>query len=83
MSVMKRTISLFITLAVTLSAVVAPALAASEERNPPGELAVQIFLAFCALIIVAQLVPLARQTLRKLSEKKAKRVQEAAEVREN
>lgn len=83
MSVIKRTISLFSTLAVTLSAVVVPALAATEERNPPGELAVQIFLAFCALIIVAQLVPLARQTLRRLSEKKAKRIQETAEVREN
>ena len=83
MAVIKRIISLFITLAVTLSAVVVPALAAAEERNPPGELAVQIFLAFCALIVVAQLVPLARQTLRRLSEKKAKRIQETAEVREN
>jgi len=82
MSVMKRIISLSITLFITLSAAVAPALAATLERDPPGELAVRIFLGFCAPIIVAQLVPLARQALSRLSEKKAKKV-EAAEVREN
>lgn len=78
MSALKTIISLFVTLSVVM-----PALAATEERNPPGGLAVQIFLAFCALIVVAQLVPLARQTWRRLSEKKAKRIQETAKVREN
>ena len=68
MSVIKRIIVLFFTLA----AMVVPVLAATEERDPPGTLAVQIFLGFCALIIVAQLVPLARQTLHRLSEKRAK-----------
>jgi hypothetical protein len=79
---MKRIISLVITLSITLS-VVMPALAATVERDPPGDLAVRIFLGFCALIIVAQLVPLARQALRRLSEKKTKRVEATAEVREN
>jgi len=71
MSVLKR----IITLSITLFAMVMPVLAAADEREPPGELAVRIFLGFCALIIVAQLVPLARQIWRKLSEEKAKRVE--------
>lgn len=74
MSVLKRSIILL----VTLATMVVPVLAAAEEREPPGTIAVQIFLGFCALIIVAQLVPLARQTLRKLSEQRAKRVETAA-----
>lgn len=74
MSVIKRIIILLFTLA----AIAMPVLAAAEERDPPGTLAVQIFLGFCALIIVAQLVPLARQTLRRLSEKKSKIVETAS-----
>jgi predicted membrane channel-forming protein YqfA (hemolysin III family) len=79
MSVLKRFITMTFTMSVALFAMVMPVLAATEQRQPPGELAVRIFLGFCALIIVAQLLPLARQTLRKLSEKKATRV-EATEV---
>jgi hypothetical protein len=83
MSVMKRIITMLVTLSVTLSAMVMPVLAATEVREPPGELAVRIFLGFCALIIVAQLLPLARQTLRRMTEKKAKPVEARAEVREH
>jgi len=79
MSVLKRIIILLFTLA----AMVMPVLAAAEERDPPGNLAVQIFLGFCALIIVAQLVPLALQTLRRLSERKAKRVEATAVAPKN
>ena len=77
MSVLKR-ISIVL---VTLAAMVMPVLASSDERQPPDEIAVWIFLGFCALIIVAQMVPLARQTWRRLSEQKAKKVEE--EAREN
>jgi len=79
MSVLKRIIILLFTLA----AMVMPVLAAAEERDPPGNLAVQIFLGFCALIIVAQLVPLALQTLHRLSERKAKRVEATAVAPKN
>lgn len=74
MSALKR----IITLLFTLAAMVMPVLAAAEERDPPGTLAEQIFLGFCALIIVAQLVPLARQTLRRLSERKTRPVETTA-----
>lgn len=35
-----------------------PALAAAEGREPPGQQIVWIFLSCCALIIIAQFVPL-------------------------
>ena len=75
MSALKR----IITLSITLFAMVMPVLAAADEREPPGELAVRIFLGFCALIIVAQLVPLARQTWRRLTEQKARSLETAEE----
>jgi hypothetical protein len=81
MSVSKRIITLLVTLSVTLAMAV-PALA-TAVREPPGEVAVWIFLGFCALIIVAQLVPLARQAVRRLTEKKAKTVEATAEVRDH
>ena len=34
---------------------------AAAGRNPPGDLAILGFLGFCALIVVAQLIPLARR----------------------
>lgn len=42
------------------SLILVPMAMAAEERRPPGNLAVWGFLAFCALIIVAQLIPLVR-----------------------
>jgi hypothetical protein len=45
-----------------------PALAATGERELDGNLAVWIFLGFCALIIVAQIFPLVWQLLHKRSE---------------
>ncbi len=79
MSVLKR----IITPSVTLLAMVMPALAAADEREPPGDLAVGIFLGFCALIIVAQLVPLARQAVRRLTARKAGRVEATERAPEN
>ena len=64
MSVLTRSIKLSV-----LQLVLAmPALAAAGERELDGNLAVWIFLGFCALIIVAQLFPMVWQLLRKRSE---------------
>jgi hypothetical protein len=41
-----------------------PAVAA-EERTPPSDLGVWIFLGFCALIVAAQVIPAIRAGLRK------------------
>ena len=79
MSVKNRIISL----SVILAGIAIPVLAATDEREPPGELAVRIFLGFCALIIVAQLLPLARQVWRRLSEHKARRVEVTEDSPEN
>lgn len=57
-----RTITLIVALT---GALALPALAAGEDRVPPGDLAIWIFLGFCALIVLAQLVPLARALLKK------------------
>jgi heme/copper-type cytochrome/quinol oxidase subunit 4 len=50
--------SFTITLSTTLIGTILPAAAAVEERNTPSNLAVWIFLGFCALIIIAQLCTL-------------------------
>ena len=64
MSVLTRSIKLS-----ALQLVLAmPALAATGERDLDGNLAVWIFLGFCALIIVAQLFPMVWQLIRKRSE---------------
>ena len=64
MSVLTRSIKLSV-----LQLVMAmPALAAAGERELDGNLAVWIFLGFCALIIVAQIFPLVWQLLHKRSE---------------
>jgi len=49
-----------ITVATVLMGSIVPALAAVEERNPPNDYAVWVFLGFCALIVVAQVATLAR-----------------------
>jgi hypothetical protein len=54
-----------ITLATVLMGSIAPAMAAVEEHDPPDNYAVWVFLCFCALIIVAQLVTLVRTGPRK------------------
>lgn len=43
-----------------LSGSIMTAMAASEVRDPPSNLAIWIFLGFCALIIVAELGTLVR-----------------------
>jgi uncharacterized membrane protein YjfL (UPF0719 family) len=43
-----------ITLSTTLIGAIVPAAAAVEERDTPNNMAVWIFLGFCALIIIAQ-----------------------------
>lgn len=51
----------FITVfAILLSGSIMTAMAASEVRDPPSNLAIWIFLGFCALIIVAELGTLVR-----------------------
>jgi len=54
MSLLIKTILLFATLTIT----VIPALAVTEARSLPADLLVWGFLGCCALIIVAQVVPL-------------------------
>lgn len=54
MTVLTRSINLSVLLAATAM----PALAAEAEREVSGNLAVWIFLGFCALIVIAQLLPL-------------------------
>ena len=56
MSVLKKIILLFATPVLT----VIPALAVTEGRDNPSEFFVWGFLVCCALIIVAQVVPLIR-----------------------
>jgi hypothetical protein len=41
-----------------LSALATPALAAAEERGQPDNLVVWLFLGLCAMIVIAQIVPL-------------------------
>lgn len=48
-------------IAATLAVTVAPAFAASADRVKPSNFAVWAFLAFCGLIIVAQVLPLIRK----------------------
>jgi len=64
MSVLSRSLKL----SVLQGAMAMPALAATGERELDGNLAVWIFLGFCALIIVAQIFPLVWQLLHKRSE---------------
>ena len=52
-----------------------PVLPAAEEREPAGNLAVWIFLGFCALIIVAQLFPLAARMWRRQPDFDAEKVE--------
>jgi len=56
-----------ITLATVLMGSMVPAMAAVEEHDPPNNYAVWVFLAFCALIVVAQLATLVRTGPRKHS----------------
>ncbi|HXE95618.1 MAG TPA: hypothetical protein VN642_04395 [Dongiaceae bacterium] len=56
MSILTRIILFFATLAIT----VIPATAVTEGRSHPSELLVWAFLGCCALIIVAQVVPMIR-----------------------
>ena len=56
MSILTRIILFFATLAIT----VIPATAVTEGRSRPSELLVWAFLGCCALIIVAQVVPMIR-----------------------
>jgi hypothetical protein len=57
-----------------------PALAATGERDLEGNLAVWIFLGFCALIIVAQLFPMAWHIIHKSSEHAAEQKQALEKV---
>ncbi|HEY6007921.1 MAG TPA: hypothetical protein VIU40_06310 [Geobacteraceae bacterium] len=59
----------------TLVALAMPVLAAVDEREPAGNLAVWVFLGFCALIIVAQLFPLVAQAWRKQPGQDAKKAE--------
>ncbi len=69
MSALTRSIKL----SLILMATTIPALAAEGERDLSGNLAVWIFLGFCALIIVAQLLPLVWHLSGKRSEQAARR----------
>ncbi len=60
---------------ITLMALAMPVLAAVDEREPAGNLAVWVFLGFCALIIVAQLFPLVAKAWRKQPDREAKKVE--------
>jgi len=61
---MKSASTLTIITAITgLSAL--PAFGGTQDRVPPDNLAVWIFLGFCALIVLAQLVPMIRTLLQK------------------
>jgi hypothetical protein len=69
MSVLFKIILLFVTLAIT----VIPALAATEGRSHPTDFFVWGFLGCCALIIVAQVVPMIlefRKQLKQAAEQK-------------
>ena len=74
MSVLSRSI----TLSAILSATAIPALAAAEERGHPDNLVVWMFLGLCAMIIVAQIVPLVGNARRqaKLASQQAKAQQQ-------
>ncbi len=52
-----------IILGTTLLSIAAPAFAATYERGKPSNFVVYAFLALCALIIVAQILPLARKII--------------------
>ena len=58
---------LYITLITVLVGTLAPAMAAVEERDPPHNYAIWVFLGFCALIVVAQLANLVKPDPRKRS----------------
>lgn len=75
MSVLKKSILLLATLAIT----VVPALAVNEGRSHPSEFLIWGFLGCCALIIVAQIAPLIRN-VRKQSKNAA---EQAIEVKQN
>jgi hypothetical protein len=68
-----------------ISAIVAgtvvPALAAVEGRNPSGDIAVWIFLGFCALIIVAQVITMIGQ-VRKQATRAIEHAKQTEQVRE-
>jgi hypothetical protein len=53
--------TLYITLITVLMGSIAPAMAAVEERDPPHNYAIWVFLGFCALIVVAQLATMAKR----------------------
>jgi hypothetical protein len=74
MSVLIKIISLLTTLAIT----VIPALAATEERDHSPDFFVWGFLGCCALIIVAQVVPLIRNVRNqsKVAAEQAKEVEQ-------
>jgi len=59
--------TLYILLTTVLMGTLAPAFAAVEERDPPHNYAVWVFLGFCALIVVAQLANLVKPDPRKRS----------------
>jgi hypothetical protein len=50
--------TVYTTLATVLMGTIAPAMAAVEERDPPHNYAIWVFLGFCALIVVAQFATL-------------------------
>jgi hypothetical protein len=54
---------------------------AVEEKNLGDSLAAWIFLSFCALIILAQLVPLCRQLWRRSRDAEVKQAAESPEAR--
>ncbi|HEY6837439.1 MAG TPA: hypothetical protein VI389_01720 [Geobacteraceae bacterium] len=74
MSAMKQVIISSVALVAAL-----PASAAVDQREPSGDLAVMIFLGFCALIIIAQVLPLVVRAWRRVpgqNADKAETVQE-------
>jgi hypothetical protein len=65
----------YTTLAIVLLGTIAPAMAAVEERDPPHNYAIWVFLGFCALIVVAQFATLLKPDPRRRS----REVDQAAE----
>ena len=59
--------TVYTTLATVLMGSIVPAMAAVEERDSPDSYAIWVFLAFCALIVVAQFATLLRPDPRKRS----------------
>jgi hypothetical protein len=55
------------TAATVLMGTIAPAMAAGEEYGSPNNYAIWVFLAFCALIVVAQFATLLKPNPRKRS----------------